>query len=46
VGSYSEVETGKVTFIVTEVGIDTDPFVLHIYAALAKGRQGARREAG
>ena len=26
----------KVPFIVTELGIDTDPFMLHIYAALAQ----------
>jgi DNA invertase Pin-like site-specific DNA recombinase len=26
----------RVPFIVTELGIDTDPFMLHIYAALAQ----------
>ena len=26
----------RVQFIVTELGIDTDPFMLHIYAALAE----------
>ena len=30
----------RVPFIVTELGADTDPFMLHIYAALAK-RNGA-----
>jgi DNA invertase Pin-like site-specific DNA recombinase len=30
----------RVPFIVTELGVDTDPFMLHIYAALAeKGRR-------
>ena len=37
--------TQRVPFIVTELGADTDPFMLHIYAALAeKERRGARRE--
>ena len=26
----------RVPFIVTELGVDTDPFMLHIYAALAE----------
>jgi DNA invertase Pin-like site-specific DNA recombinase len=26
----------RVPFIVTELGADTDPFMLHIYAALAE----------
>ena len=26
----------RVPFIVTELGADTDPFLLHIYAALAE----------
>ena len=30
----------RVPFIVTELGVDTDPFMLHIYAALAE-RNGA-----
>ena len=30
----------RVPFIVTELGVDTDPFMLHIYAALAA--EGAR----
>jgi hypothetical protein len=33
----------RVAFIVTELGADTDPFMLHIYAALAEkdGEQGS-----
>ena len=31
----------KVPFIVTELGADVDPFMLHIYAALAEKRAAA-----
>ena len=41
----------RVPFLVTELDADVDPFMLHVYAALAEkeraaGRQGARPEAG
>jgi DNA invertase Pin-like site-specific DNA recombinase len=32
----SSLMTRKTAFIVTELGIDTDPFLLHLYAALAE----------
>ena len=39
----------RVPFIVTELGADTDPFMLHIYAALAEKERrviGERTRAG
>ena len=36
VAYFSGLMAQKVPFIVAELGADTDPFILHLYAALAE----------